>query len=116
MEGVFMQERRRYIRIPEESQISYRVLPMTKSKNFLTKNICQGGIRFRVHEFIPKDKLLEIRLTIDKIPFSFEAIGKVRWISQEAGIERYEIGAEFVNIPKRALDHLIDYIKLVLKK
>jgi len=111
-----MQERRRYIRIPEKSQISYRILPASKSKNFLTKNICQGGIRFRVHEFIPKDRLLEIRLTIAKIPFSFESVVKVKWISQESGIERYEVGAEFINIPKKALEHLIDYIKLVLKK
>lgn len=110
-----MLERRRYIRIPEKSQISYRVLPEIQSRGFITKNISQSGIRFLVHDFISKDRLLEIRLTLEKIHFSFTAIVKVRWVRQEPLGERYEIGVEFVNIPGKAVDHLIDYINLALK-
>ena len=110
-----MLERRRYVRIPENSQITYRVLPDIKTKGFLTKDISQGGIRFLIHEFMPVNSNLQIRLALQKISFSFEAFVKVIWIKKEARGERYEIGVEFMNIPKQASDHLIDYIKTVLK-
>ena len=110
-----MKERRRFIRISDKSHISYRVLPSEQSKRLIIKDISQVGIRFLAHDFIPKDKLLEIRLDIEKIHFSFKAIVKTKWFSKEQGGERYEIGAEFVNIPQKAADHLIDYIKLAMK-
>ena len=109
-----MLERRRYVRIPENSQISYRILPDIKTKAFLTRDISQGGIRFFVHEFIPANSNLQIRLALEKISFSFEAFVKVIWTRKDAHSERYEIGVEFMNIPKKAADHLIDYIKSAL--
>lgn len=111
-----MIERRKFIRIPDNSQISYRVLPNMRTKGFVTKDISQGGIRFLVHEFIPVNSDLQIRLMLEKISFSFEAFVKVVWIRKEArSSERYEIGVEFINVPKESTDHLIDYIKSVLK-
>ena len=112
---MFMKERRKFIRISDRSQISYRVLPSEQSKRLITKNISQSGIRFLVHDFIPKDKLLEISLNIEKIHFSFTAIVKTRWFSKEHGSERYEIGVEFVNIPQKAAGHLVDYIRLAME-
>jgi len=108
-----MYDRRRYIRISEESQISYRVLPKAKSDKFLAKNISQGGIRFLVGEIIPRDALIEISVTLKKIPFSFKAIAKVRWVRKELSGHRHEVGAEFVNIPEKASTYLINYIRLV---
>lgn len=110
-----MIERRRFIRIPDSSQISYEILTELKVKDFLTKNISQGGLRFFVHEFIPHNSILKIRLTLSKSAFCFETLAKVVWVSEDPHSERYEIGVEFVNIPRNATEHLIDYIKSVLK-
>lgn len=110
-----MLERRRFVRVPEDSQISYEILSDTKSGDFITKDISQGGIRFLVHEFIPKDSLLKIRLTLQKITFSFEAIARIVWIREDPRNERYEVGVEFTNISKKATERLIDYIKAILE-
>jgi len=109
-----MQERRKFIRVPDNSQISYEIMPRPKVGGFFTRDISQGGIRFFVHEFIPKNSLLKIRLTLKKISFSFEAVVKLVWVREDARADRYEVGVEFINIPKKAADNLISYIKNVL--
>lgn len=109
-----MQERRRFIRVPDDSQISYEVIPHPNVGNFFAKDVSQGGIRFFVHEFIPKDSLLKIRLTLKKVSFSFEAIVKLVWVRKDSRTDRYEVGVEFINIPKKATEKLIDYIKNIL--
>lgn len=107
-------ERRRFVRIPENSQISYEILSKPKIGNSITKDISQGGIRFFIYEFIPKNSLLRIRLTIKKIPFSFEAPVKVIWIEEDPRHSRYEVGVEFTNISQEATDHLVSYITNIL--
>lgn len=110
-----MRERRRYVRIPERSQISYKVIAKTKIETYLTKDIGQGGLRFFINDPVPKDSLLEIELTQKGIPFSFRAIVKAKWIRKEPHSDRYEVGVEFINIPKQATEHLRDYITVFLK-
>lgn len=110
-----MIERRRYIRIPEDSQISYKVVTGIKLDNSLTRDLSQGGIKFFIHEFIAKDSILRIRLTLEKTSFSFEALVRVVWITEDIRNDRYEIGVEFVDIPAEATAYLIAYIKSVLK-
>ena len=109
-----MQERRRFIRVPDNSQISYEVISRPKIGDFFTKDISQGGIRFFVHEFIPKNALLKIRLTLKKLSFSFEAVVKLVWIREDPHSDRHEIGVEFINLPKKATEYLIDYIRNIL--
>ena len=112
---VRMAERRKFVRIPEDLPITYEVFPIIKTEEFFTKNISQGGICFFVHEFIPKDSKLKIKLTIKKIPFYFEAVVRLAWIKQDPHVERYEIGVEFINISQEAARHLIDYISDIVK-
>lgn len=111
-----MEERRRYVRVPEESDITYKVLSEPKINMFFTKDLSRGGIRFFIQEVVPQNTLLEIRLTLEKIPFSFRTIVRTKWIRKEAHSERYEVGAEFVNLPKDANEYLIRYIDSLIKK
>ncbi|MBU0547308.1 MAG: PilZ domain-containing protein [Candidatus Omnitrophica bacterium] len=106
-----MQERRRYIRVPESLQIAYEILPAETIKWYLTKDISQGGIRFLTHEFISKDSRLRIRITFPKTLFSFEALVRCMWIREMPYSEEFEIGVEFMNLPFEVLKYLIDYIK-----
>ena len=111
-----MYERRQYVRVPDEAEITYKVLSEPKTDMFFTKDISRGGIRFFIQESVPQNSLLEIRLTLEKIPFSFRTIVRTRWIRRVAHSERYEIGAEFVNLPEDASEHLIRYISSLIKK
>jgi len=38
-----MQERRKYTRVPESLQVAYEVIPAETIKEYLTKDISQGG-------------------------------------------------------------------------
>lgn len=109
-----MSEKRVYARIPESSQIFYEIIPCEKIKECVTKDISQGGIRFLTQEFIPKDSRLKINLTLNKTLFNFEAVVRFVWISQLRRSEIYEIGVEFIDIPPKALEYLISYIKASL--
>ncbi len=109
-----MQERRRYTRVPESLQISYEVLPAEAIKEYLTKDISQGGIRFLTHEFIPINSRLKIRVIFPRTLFSFEALVKCMWVRGVPYGEEFEIGVKFVDLPLEIIDYLISYIKVSL--
>ena len=109
-----MHERRKYTRVPESLQISYVVLPAEAVKEYLTKDISQGGIRFLTHEFIPKDSRLKIRITFPRTLFSFEALVKCMWVVEMPYGEEFEIGVEFIDLPLEIIEYLISYIKVSL--
>ncbi len=112
-ERINMTNRRRYVRVPNRAQISYEVITSSKIETYVTKNISQGGIRFLVHNHIPKGSHLKIRLTLSAIPFSFETVVRVVWITALPSYKReaYEVGVSFIDIPPDAATHLINYIK-----
>jgi len=110
-----MQERRRYIRIPESLEITYRIASQSKSSEFITKDISQTGIRFFVHDFIPINSIVKVKIKIKKMPFSFEALTKVVWAKKDPYSNRYEVGARFSEIPQQALNHLIEYIRIMVR-
>ena len=110
-----MRERRKFVRIPENLPISYKLMPSIKTEEIITQDISQGGLRFFVYEFVPKNNFLKIRITLKKIYFSFEALVRVVWIKEQPLAERYEVGVEFINMPKETAERLIDYIKKYLR-
>ncbi len=103
-----MKERRRYARIPENSQISYEVIPDEKVIGYVTKDIGKGGLRFLVHNFIPKDSHLKVRVTFQKTSFSFEAMARLVWIKKLSYGTGYEAGVEFVNMSPKTAKYLND--------
>ena len=110
-----MEERRRYLRIPAHMQILYEVLHTAAMKEQSTKDISQGGIRFMVHEFIPKNSQMKVRLTLSRTSFTFEAIVQAIWISEMPYGQAYEVGVKFIDIPVPAANYLINYIKASLR-
>ncbi|MFH1678896.1 MAG: PilZ domain-containing protein [Candidatus Omnitrophota bacterium] len=110
-----MQERRRFVRVPEDSPISYEIISESKTEGFIIKDLSQGGLRFFIRKFIPNHSLLKIKITLKSASFYFESVVRVVWIKEEVPNERYEIGAEFINLPKKASESLIEYIKNAIK-
>jgi len=106
-----MNEKRKFIRILESAEISYRLISKVKLRGTLSKDISKGGLRFTVREFVPKDSILKIKINLKKIPLSFETTGKVKWIRRMPASENFEIGVEFVEITKSVLMHLDQYIQ-----
>jgi c-di-GMP-binding flagellar brake protein YcgR len=110
-----MDERRKYVRIPDSSQLSYEVIPTKKNGKCAVKDISQGGMRFLVAQFIPKGANLKIKLALNRMSFTFEALVRVMWISEVSYGDGYEVGTQFVDIPQKAAKVLMEYIKVSFK-
>ena len=106
-----MEEHRKYVRIDEKAQITYSVISSVKSKQYITSNISQGGIRFFVHDFIPKGSYLKIKMTFSRADATIEAVVELVWISEVPYSDRHEVGVKFVDIPAESADHLVNYIR-----
>jgi c-di-GMP-binding flagellar brake protein YcgR len=106
-----MIERRRYIRIPESLSIIYEVVPSEIKKECITKDISQIGMRFLTDEFISKDSRLRIKINFPETSFYFETWVKCAWVRIMPYSDRYEIGVEFIDMPVKAADYLISFIK-----
>jgi c-di-GMP-binding flagellar brake protein YcgR len=106
-----MIERRKYIRIPESLSVVYEVVPGQTKKEYSTKDISQGGMRFLINEFIPKDSRLRIEISFPGTLFNFATWVKCMWIRKVPYTDRYEIGVEFVDTPLKAVDYLNSFIK-----
>jgi len=105
--------KRRHRRIREYTSISYRLFSNPKLEHFLTRDLSESGVRFLSYDFITKDTLLELTLNLKKIPFSFQTQAVVKWARKDPTGERYEVGAEFLNIPKKAHQILVKYIAAI---
>lgn len=104
------EERRRFVRVSEKLQVMYEVVSCRKAGDYITKDISQGGVRFLVHDFIPQGTCLRIRLSLEPF-FRCEALVKTAWVRENPLSEEYEIGVEFLSMPRDAQDHFIEYIK-----
>lgn len=102
---------RKFIRIPESAEITYRLIKNIKTTGALSRDISKGGLRFFVSEFIPKESILKIKIVLKKIPYSFEVAAKVKWINKRFANESFEIGVEFIEVSKKDLLHLEQYIE-----
>lgn len=106
-----MKDKRKYIRISESAEVSYRLIKNIRTTGALSKDISKGGLKFFVNEFIPKESVLKIKIGLEKIPYSFEVMAKVKWIKKRFANERYEIGVQFIEVPREGLLHLEQYIQ-----
>lgn len=111
-----MQERRKYVRIPDNSRVSYSMVNAKDKGDCLVKDISVGGIRFLVHQFIPKNSLLKIRVVLCNTSAAFEGVVKVMWTRQLPYSSDHEVGVQFVDIPKKSTEQLLEYVKTFLHK
>ncbi len=110
-----MDDRRKYVRIPDNSQFSYEIISAQKIGKSATSDISQGGMRFEVNQFIPKGTNLKVKLTLSQIFFTFEVIVKVMWVRQLPYGEEYEVGVEFLDLPYNFSKVLMEYVESLLK-
>lgn len=111
-----MKNNRKFIRIPESTEISYRLIKNIKTIGALSKDISKGGLRFFVSEFIPNESILKIKIGLEKTHYSFEVMAKVKWIKKRFANESFEIGVEFIEVPRKDLQKLEQYIENVNSK
>ncbi len=104
-------ERRRFQRIDSNLPVRYKnIKTATVPMGSLTKDICEGGIRFKTNEFISLACRLVVEITLPTVQRPIKAISKVAWIRKLSSGEQYELGNQFLEISKEDRNLITDYV------
>jgi len=104
-------ERRRFQRIDSNLPVRYKnIRTATVPMGSLTKNISEGGIRFKTNEFISLACRLVVEITLPTVQRPIKAISKVAWIRKLSSGEQYELGNQFLEISKDDRSLITDYV------
>ena len=105
---------RRYQRVVTHIPVKYRKLRDTDgemSKATITKNLSEGGVRFRSSEFISRACRLVVELDMPMLTKPVKAISKVAWIKKSPTSDDFEIGNQFLEISKEDKSLVSEYVK-----
>ena len=104
-------ERRRSQRMDSNLPLKYRNLKMaTVPLGSLTKDISEGGIRFKTNEFISLACRLVLEINLPTTQRPIKAISKVAWIKKMSSGDQYELGNQFLEISKEDKAMVADYV------
>jgi hypothetical protein len=95
-------EKRRFERIPSSFPVKYRDLnkPETEFRGTVSKNVSEGGVRFRSDRFISLACRMVVELNLPTVPKPIRAISKITWIKKLPAGDDYEVGNQFLEITR----------------
>jgi len=106
-------EQRRHERVETHIPIRYYKLrdgASVQGTGSISKNISQGGIRFRTGEFVSMACRLILELDIPVLPKPVKAISKVAWIRKTDSGKEYELGNQFLEMSRKDTKLVAEYI------
>ena len=104
-------ERRRFQRIDTNLPLRYKnIKAATVPTGSLTKDISEGGARFKTNEFISLACRLVVEITLPTLQRPIKAISKVAWIRKLSPGEQYELGSQFLEISREDKGLITDYV------
>ena len=104
-------EKRRFQRMDSNLPLRYKnIKTATVPMGSLTKDISEGGIRFKTNEFISLACRLVVEVTLPTVQRPIKAISKVAWIRKLSSGEQYELGNQFLEISKEDKGLITDYV------
>lgn len=107
-------EKRRFPRLDSNLPVRYRNLrTATVPIGSLTKDISEGGIRFKTTEFISLACRLVVEITLPTVQRPIKAISKVAWIKKLSTGESYELGNQFLEISKEDKSLINEYVNRI---
>lgn len=107
-------ERRKYQRVKTHVPIRFHKLrdgAGVEGESSITKNLSEGGIRFRTAEFISMACRLILELDIPMFTKPVKAISKVAWIRKAPSGDDYEVGNQFLEMSKKDKELISEYVE-----
>ncbi len=107
-------EKRKAPRVKTHVPVRYRTLRGSAGNlgsSSITKNLSEGGIRFRAPEFISMSCRLLLELDIPMFTKPIKAISKVAWLRKAPSGEDYEVGNQFLEMSKKDKDLISEYVE-----
>lgn len=110
-------ERRRYPRAEFNLPVRYKNLRSLGSSSIgsLSRDISEGGVRFKTNEFISLACRLVLEISLPTIPKPVKAISKVAWIRKASSGDIYEIGNQFLEITKEDKARVMEFVNNLVK-
>ncbi len=92
------EERRKHPRISVSIPLRYKELRGRSylSKGTVSKNLSEGGVRFRTDRFVSLACHLVVEMSLPTIARPIKAISKVAWIKKLPAGDDFEIGNQFL--------------------
>ena len=104
-------EKRRFQRMDSNLPLRYKnIRTATVPIGSLTKDISEGGIRFKTNEFISLACRLVVEITLPTVQRPIKAISQVAWIRKLSSGDQYELGNQFLEISKEDRSLITDYV------
>ncbi|NQT32817.1 MAG: PilZ domain-containing protein [Candidatus Omnitrophica bacterium] len=106
-------DKRKHERVKAHIPIRYRKLrdgAGIEGVSSITKNLSQGGIRFRTAGFVSMACRLILEMDIPMFTKSVKAISKVAWIRKNDSGDGYEIGNQFLEMSKQDKELVSEYV------
>jgi len=106
-------EQRKYTRAETHIPVRYRKLRdgvSVTGETSITKNLSEGGIRFRTPEFVSMACRLIVELDVPMVAKTIKAISKVAWIQKTDSGKEFEVGNQFLEISKEDKEIVSKYI------
>jgi c-di-GMP-binding flagellar brake protein YcgR len=106
------EERRRYLRADFNVPLRYKNLRSVGESpvGSLTKDISEGGVRFKTSQFISLACRLVLEISLPTAPKPIKAISKVAWIRKIPTGDYYELGNQFLEIAKEDRSRIAEYV------
>ena len=97
------EEKRRFERIHGSFALKYRDM-RKKDEGFrgtMSKNLSEGGVRFRSDRFISLACRLVVELNVPELAKPIRAVSKIAWIKKLPAGDDYELGNQFLEISRQ---------------
>ena len=108
------EEKRRFPRIPSRFPLKYKDM-RKKDEEFrgtVSKNLSEGGVRFRSDRFISLACRLVVELNLPELTKPIRAVSKITWIKKLPAGDDYEVGNQFLEISKEDKGFIRNFVKL----
>ena len=105
-------EKRRFSRVPTSFPVKYKDMRKTgqEYRGSITKNVSEGGVRFRSDRFISLACRLIVELNLPALDRTVRAVSKIAWIKKLPVGDDYEIGNQFLEISREDKEAIRDFV------
>jgi len=112
-----MDEKRRSTRIKSGFPLKYKDLKddNAESRGTVSKNISEGGIRFRSDRFISLACRLVVELNLPRTEKPIKAVSKIAWIKKLPTGDDYEVGNQFLEIARADKEIIRNFVREQVK-
>ena len=110
-------EKRKHPRVDVSVPLRYKELRGKKylADGTMTKNVSEGGVRFRANRFISLACHLLVEMKLPSLAKPIKAVSKVAWIKKLGTDNDYEIGNHFLALSNEDEEALSKYVKENIK-